>query len=182
MKCLICNVKEKFKGTIYNAIIDVWLSCWPINKMTRWGFLLVETENTVSSERKVMLTQMSWTTTKTQFAAIAYNGGDFMKWVYYILSLRLITAINNVFKFLKVCFDEWPCYNMPPCGLKCFYKRTINQYKILSVMKSILFKFYKQEAYRLKDHVSIRYSTLTSCQKGSYMRINKPIIELINLQ
>ena len=27
------------------------------------------------------------------------------------------------------------------------------------------------------DHLSIRYNTLTSCQKGSYLYINSPIIE-----
>ena len=33
----------------------------------------------------------------------------------------------------------------------------------------------------LKDHLSIRDSTLTSCQKGSYLHINGIIIEQINI-
>ena len=33
----------------------------------------------------------------------------------------------------------------------------------------------------LKDHLSIRDSTLTSCQKGSYLHINRIIIEQINI-
>ena len=35
----------------------------------------------------------------------------------------------------------------------------------------------KQEAHRLNGHLSIRDFTLTSCQKGSYLYINSPIIE-----
>ena len=35
----------------------------------------------------------------------------------------------------------------------------------------------KQETYGLHVHLSIRDSTLTSCQKGSYLHINSCIIE-----